>query len=752
MKIKILSFTLALIMIFCMLGSVVYAAPDAYWAAQKEYNTAMENGDDLGIVAAAKKIQDRYAGEHDETAYSRKATPTYQAALAYERLGMYDLAAEEYAKVIEYSEWLAKNAATEATRAANAENVKAYKRHIRYFNIDPEVYVLTSNKDSIPYYGELNEPEIGTYVGMSGTYNDGLQSGYLLYSQYGEDGFSDYEHYLPETDDVYYLTAAWNSQNENEQDLRDVLSGKTDEYMINELKYLESYAKSHPNVRILLRIFGEPNVWRPLDSCGNDRVKIEAFAELYISAYRHIAEAARAYAPSVALVYSPVDYGQWYTTPEDFYPGDEYVDWVGMSTYYNKNSQETNNIGDKGDKNLARGLYNLPMVRTAEIMELAEEHSKPVVISECGFAYGSSDGLQSEDYASKKMQDFYAYVNVVYPQVKLINYFNANTSNYYRMYDDTPHSSGQSVYKPMQTVYKYSLQRNGSIASVLNGANNAKSYTKLVDFKENTDMLELIVYFDYATTENETVTYVLNGSYFDTLRPPFRLSISTSSLKVGCNILEATFTAEKTNITKKYLIYKDTNGDIDCKLSTMSDMNGNEWFAESIGFCLNKGLLSGTTATTVSPLNNTTRAQLITILYRYAGSPAVGGNNPFVDITADWYKDPVIWAAENDVVNSLSGSSFRPNDNITREDLAEMLYRYTKNVLGQSVASNADLSDYADTAEISDYALDAMKWANEKGLITGKVLNGKNCLAPLGEATRAEVATILMRFIRNVVK
>ena len=750
MKTKILSFLLAIIMSIGTLGSVVYAEPDPYWAAQKEYNTAMENGDDLGIVSAAQKIQARYANEHNETAYNRMATPTYQAALAYERLGMFTEAGAEYEKAISYSEWLVKNASTEASRAANAENIKAYERHLRYFNIGPEVYALTSNKESVVYYGELNEPEIGTYSGLCGTYNDGLQSGYLLYVQYANDGFSDYEHYLPKTSDVYYLTAAWNSENENEQDLRDVVSGKTDEYMISELKYLESYTKSHPNVRILLRIFAEQNVWKPLDSCGNDRVKIKAYADLYISAYKHIAEAARKYAPSVALVFSPVDYGQWYTEPEDFYPGDEYVDWIGMSTYYNKNSQETNKIGDKGDKNLARGLYNLPVVRTAEIMELAEKHSKPVLIAECGFAYGSYDGLQNETYAREKMQDLYSYINVVYPQVKLINYFNANTSNYYRLYDDTPYSSGQSVNANMRKAYESAILENGSIASVLNSSDSAKSYTKLVNFKENTDKLELVAYFDYATVSDEKVEYILNGAKVGNTSN--KLTLNASTLKAGCNTLEVVFTAGKTKITKKYLIYKDINGDIDCKLSTMTDINGNEWFAESIGFCLNKGLLSGTTATTVSPLNNTTRAQLITILYRYAGSPAVKGNNPFVDITADWYKNPVIWAAENDVVNSVSGSSFRPNENITREDLAEMLYRYTKNVLGQSVASNADLSGYADTFEISDYALDAMKWANEKGLITGKVLNGKNCLAPGGEATRAEVATILMRFIRNVVK
>ncbi len=564
MRLRAFSLLLTATLIIGMLSCAVSAAPDPYWAAQKEYNTALEKGDDLGIAAAAKKIQDRYANEYNETAYSRMTTPTYQAAIAYERQGMFREAGEEYAKLIDYSKWLAENASSEATRAANAENIKAYERHIRYFNIGPEVYALTSNKDSIPYYGELNEPEAGTYVGLCGTYVEGFQSGYLLYVQYADDGFSDYEHYLPKTDDIYYLTAAWNSKNENEQDLRDVVNGKTDDYMISELKYLEGYAKDHPNVRILLRIFAEQNVWKPLNSCGSDRAKIKEYADLYVSAYRHIAQAARKHAPSVALVFSPVDYGQWYTTPEDFYPGDEYVDWVGMSTYYNKNSQETGKVGDKGDKNLARGLYNLPIVRTAEIMELAENHSKPVLIAECGFAYRSDDGLQSEDYAKEKMRNFYSYINVVYPQVKLVNYFNANSTNYYRLYEDTPYSFDTDTNKAMRKLYEELVMSNGAMSSVLDGG-SGRSYTKLGNFRESCSTLSIVSYFDYATATGETVTYYLNGVKLKSVNMlPFELELGADELSIGDNTLEAVFEAEKTKITKKYNVTKDGSGVIAC--------------------------------------------------------------------------------------------------------------------------------------------------------------------------------------------
>ena len=564
MKLRAFSLLLTAALIIGMLSCAVCAAPDPYWAAQKEYNTALEKGDDLGIAAAAKKIQDRYASEHNETAYSRMTTPTYQAAIAYERQGMFREAGEEYAKLIDYSKWLAANASSETTRAANAENIKAYERHIRYFNIGPEVYTLTSNKDSIPYYGELNEPKAGTYVGLCGTYTEGLQSGYLLYVRYAEDGFSDYEHYLPKTENIYYLTAAWNSKNENEQDLRDVVNGKTDDYMIRELKYLEGYAKDHSNVRILLRIFAEQNVWKPLNSCGSDRAKIKEYAELYISAYRHIAEAARKHAPSVALVFSPVDYGQWYTTPEDFYPGDEYVDWVGMSTYYNKNSQEAGKVGDKGDKNLARGLYNLPIVRTAEIMELAESHSKPVLIAECGFAYRSDDGLQSEAYAKEKMRNFYSYINVVYPQVKLVNYFNANSTNYYRLYEDTPYSFDTNTNKAMRKLYEELVMSNGAMSSVLDSGSGS-SYTKLGSFKESRSTLNIVSYFDYATATDETVTYYLNGAKLKSVNKlPFELELGADKLNTGDNILEAVFEAEKTKITKKYNLTKEAGGVIVC--------------------------------------------------------------------------------------------------------------------------------------------------------------------------------------------
>ena len=144
-----------------------------------------------------------------------------------------------------------------------------------------------------------------------------------------------------------------------------------------------------------------------------------------------------------------------------------------------------------------------------------------------------------------------------------------------------------------------------------------------------------------------------------------------------------------------------------------------------------------------------TRAMLVTVLYRLEGKPAVSGANAFSDVTSgEWYTDAVIWANANGIVGGYGSDLFGTNDPITREQMAAMLLRYADYKKCDTAKTN-DLAAYADADVIASYAMDAMKWANAEGLITGRTAT---TLAPSGTATRAEVATILMRFAENVVK
>ena len=179
------------------------------------------------------------------------------------------------------------------------------------------------------------------------------------------------------------------------------------------------------------------------------------------------------------------------------------------------------------------------------------------------------------------------------------------------------------------------------------------------------------------------------------------------------------------------------------------DVKSADWFYNEVKYVYEKGMMAGTAADVFAPNATTTRAMIVTILYRLEGSPAVTGTSAFVDVPAgQWYTDAVNWAAANQIVKGTSATTFAPNDSITREQMAAILYRYAQ-YKGYDVTKKADLSGYSDNGQVSAYAKDALAWANAAKLING-VTN--TTLAPQGNATRAQVSAILHRFCDGVVK
>lgn len=179
------------------------------------------------------------------------------------------------------------------------------------------------------------------------------------------------------------------------------------------------------------------------------------------------------------------------------------------------------------------------------------------------------------------------------------------------------------------------------------------------------------------------------------------------------------------------------------------DVKTADWFYNDVKYVYEKGMMAGTAADVFAPNATTTRAMIVTILYRLEGSPAVTGTSAFVDVPAgQWYTDAVNWAAANQIVKGTSATAFAPNDSITREQMAAILYRYAQ-YKGYDVTKKADLSGYSDNGQVSAYAKDALAWANAAKLING-VTN--TTLAPQGNATRAQVSAILHRFCDGVVK
>lgn len=183
---------------------------------------------------------------------------------------------------------------------------------------------------------------------------------------------------------------------------------------------------------------------------------------------------------------------------------------------------------------------------------------------------------------------------------------------------------------------------------------------------------------------------------------------------------------------------EDEKDDAPAAAVTYTDV-GERWFAGAVAFVTEKKLMDGLTETTFGPDENMTRQMLAVALYRLAGSPEVTAENPFTDVAADAaYKDAVVWAYSVGVVNGVTETTFNPDGNIQRQAIAAMLARY----LGVD-AEEGDVSAFTDADAIQDYAKAAMSWAAKNELLKGDT---KGAVDPRGNATRAQVATILERF------
>ena len=211
-----------------------------------------------------------------------------------------------------------------------------------------------------------------------------------------------------------------------------------------------------------------------------------------------------------------------------------------------------------------------------------------------------------------------------------------------------------------------------------------------------------------------------------------------------------TFTMPSRAVTVKAtftLLLDDTqkpcDGGADCPSRSFTDLRSvGTWYHEAVDYVLRNGLMGGYGNGLFGPDNHLSRAQLAQILYNREGKPAVTGGSAFTDVAPSaWYATAITWAAECGIVGGYGNGMFGPNDNITREQLAVMLWRYS----GSPVATNKELH-FNDESEISGYALEALRWAVENGILNGY---GDGRLGPQRQATRAQVAQMLKNYLES---
>ena len=213
--------------------------------------------------------------------------------------------------------------------------------------------------------------------------------------------------------------------------------------------------------------------------------------------------------------------------------------------------------------------------------------------------------------------------------------------------------------------------------------------------------------------------------------------------KILVNGKEVAITTKLTGLTAKDKVVVTFEKVEDQKLSFI-DVQPTDWFAEAVDFVVAQGLFAGISETEFGPNVEMSRAMLVTVLYRLSGETS-NGDSGFTDVPADaWYSAAVAWAKEAGVVSGISETAFAPNQPITREQMATILYSYANAQVGED--AKTALAAFTDAGNISSYATVPMSWAVEQGLLSGV---GNQTLEPQGVATRAQVATILRQFLKN---
>ena len=174
-------------------------------------------------------------------------------------------------------------------------------------------------------------------------------------------------------------------------------------------------------------------------------------------------------------------------------------------------------------------------------------------------------------------------------------------------------------------------------------------------------------------------------------------------------------------------------------------MSASAWYAKAVGFAVSHELFNGVSDTEFAPSKSMTRGMFVTVLNRLAGAEDFAGKAEFSDVAADkWYATGTVWAAANKIVSGYGDGKFGPDDAVTREQMAVIMYNFTK-AMGYDVTGSASLDKFSDSASVHSWAADAMKWAVGSGVMSG---NADGTLNPRGTATRAQVATIMMNYTK----
>lgn len=512
------------------------AIPQAYWQYQDPFQQAIDSGNKEEAIRLGKEIIGVFEGQETDTDKANILNGVYSKLdTVYESLGRYDEAIAALQKHSEFSQFLGFD-----------DSVKLAQARIKKIDPMTQVYALSTKATGIPFYNSKNEPQNGAYYGR--VYTDeskDLVSGESAVSFYVEclqENAESFDYMIrPYADGKRVIHIALNMPQENDT-LQTILNSNTDAYFTQTMEYLKSL-----NTPVLLRVGGEMNAWTKLADANS-------FKQVFIK----IAEKAHQIAPNVAVVFSPNDISNWNVDINDYYPGDQYVDWVGVSLYTNqyRNPNAPAAGADHEEMYYGNGVYANPIAKLRDIVDRYGDR-KPIIITEGGSGYRIKGTSDLTNFAKNRIDTLYTYVNMVYPQVKGIIYFDTDVN---------------------KSLYSYDLKNSNVILNAYrtNTANNKAfigenrtplNYVKAENYHDTMEEVSLYTYCGLRNDIPVTVTYTLDGVNKGTTRQqPYQCSLKSSEIALGAHTLTVQATGD--NGYQKIMDYqltKNADGSITIK-------------------------------------------------------------------------------------------------------------------------------------------------------------------------------------------
>ena len=591
-----------------------------------------------------------------------------------------------------------------------------------------EIYAVTKTPGSdYPSFGVKYEPNGGVLYGRTaagGPGPDGNGWGITNLNQIQEAGESIVSYYYglsegPTLEEYSYiftpalqggsraLLVYINFDNEG-SDCGPIVNGSYDSKLSQTFTYLNTL-----NCPIFIRIGGEVNVW-------DNRPKAADF----IAAYRHIASLARAQAPRAALLFSP-NYSSGNKVDMDvYYPGDEYVDWLGVSLYYDR----WHHSGDtQRDKFYGVGDYGDALLNIQQVVNMSKLHARPIMVTEGG-SCNVFKGQDNASWAADRMARAYSFLPMVYPEVKAIvssDYGDSWAGIDYTFYNNPT----------VTAAYRQAVQTHPTL--VHSFRDTGAYYTKLSAYGGKWEGTMSLAAYTWSP-DKLSATWSVDGQAVATANDyPYAFNLDTTALATGEHTVSVTFS----NGASKSYQFQTTAPAI--LASNGAQVDG--WAKTHVNAAITAGLISEKLGSDYR--SNITRAQFAATAVKLFEAMAPNGEkiapaatNPFTDTD-----DPdVLRAAAAGFVSGMGDGTFEPNTLVKREEAAAMLSRvYTK--LGGEISA-AQSTAFSDDGSISGWARDAVAFMSGKGIVSGS----DGSFNPQGSATIQEALSIALRMFQNL--